>query len=227
MGLDGCGQGCGRAAEVGRVAGLDEAEVALGEGEGRVGGEVAEDGQARGLGYRVPRRPVVSLARDAIEDHGGQPDVAAVGGEAQGHRAGALGRGGGVDEEDDGRRGEDGEVGRRGAKGGAVVEAHDSLDDGQRVARSVARKTGEDGPASHEADVEVARGPPEDGGVELRVDVVGPGLEGADPEAAGAEGAKEAEGEARLARARGGGGDDDASRVGQRSTPSRAWTPAS
>lgn len=70
--------------EVGGLAGLDEAEMALGQDEARLAREGAEHRQAD------PRQPcldetTVARARDLVEDHARDPDPRIIGRAAERH----------------------------------------------------------------------------------------------------------------------------------------------
>ena len=60
--------------EIGGFPGLDEPEVAFGQGEDLRARQAAEDRQPTRL-YSVADEPVVAIAADPVQDHAGDPDA--------------------------------------------------------------------------------------------------------------------------------------------------------
>jgi hypothetical protein len=155
---------------------------------------------------RLAQQLLVAVAADPVEHHARHLHVA-VGGEAVHERGHRAGHGGGVDDQDDGRAEQRGDVRRRPLRRAAtaVEQPHHALDHGDvGAARTVQEQRAQAlGPDQHR--VEVAAGAAGREGVVAGVDVVGADLVGADPQPAGGERRHEPGRDGRLAGAGGRG----------------------
>ena len=185
--------------EVGVLGRLDEAEMALRQGELCVLRHEAERRRREGFANQLR----MARAGDAVDDDSRHLDAAAVPREPFDERRGGRRLPAGVDDEQH-RQAE--ALGERGGGSGAVVAAveqsHHALADHDVGAAGGAAVAGGEGLRTHRPWVEIAAGAPGRRGVEGGVDIVRPRLERADAQALGAQAAQEAEGYRSLAAAR-------------------------
>jgi len=135
--------------------------VTFGGEEPVVAAERAEHGQAR-LVERLPEELFVGIGADLVEDHAGEVQIGIEGPEPVDDRGGRAGHRRRVDDEQNGRPEELGDMGRRrqlAATGGTVEQAHDTLDHRDvRAGGPVAEERGDQVRAAQEG-VEISPGP--------------------------------------------------------------------
>ena len=133
-GFDHAGERIESLVDIGRLAGLDEPEMPLRQGEMLVLDDRAEQRNADAREGRRDQRGV-ARARHAIQDHAGDRNVVAIARATDGDGRRGLGLAGNVQHQHD-RPAEQGrQVGRRAARGltgfgHAIEQAHDALDEG-------------------------------------------------------------------------------------------------
>ena len=199
--------------EVGGLAGLDEAEMALGQDEARLPREGAEHRQPDPRQTRLDEA-AVARARDLVEDHPRDPDPRIVGGAAERYGGGRLRGARDVEHEEHRPAVARGDVGirPRAALAGddAVVQTHRALGDDQiRIARAQAG-AGVEQRVGHGEAVEVQAGGARRRLVEGGVDVVRPAFGTAQGHAAPAQRAHQRERHRGLAGAGAGCCDEEA-----------------
>ena len=157
-------------------AGLNEAEVALGQGQRGLARQRAEDGNIE-HGDGVGDERAVAFAADAVEDHARDVHRRIVRGKASHQGRGRLRLPRDIEHEQDRQAKMRSEVGRRatlpGCCRGAVEQAHDAFDHDDIGA--VRRLRGErvEKFARHRPAIQIDARRTGDGGVERRIDVIG------------------------------------------------------
>ena len=147
----------------------------------------------------------MDLGADPVEDHAGHPNVRVERAKAVDERACRARHRGAVDDQDDGRIEQLGDVRGRGelaAPGGAVEHPHHALDDGDVRTRRAMAEERRDQLGSAEEGVEVAARAARRERVIGRIDVVGPDLEALDRQPRRAQRPDQAARDGRLAGAR-------------------------
>ena len=165
--------------EVRVLAGLHQAEMALGQRQRSIARDRAEHGNVEG-GDRLRHQPHMPLAADAVQHHPADPHVTLVGGEAAHHGRRRLRLPGDVDDQQHRQAEPRGEIGRRPGperrRGDAVEQAHGALDDEKVGMRGVLGHQRIDQRRRHGPAVEIEAWPPGRRGMKARVDIVGPDL---------------------------------------------------
>ena len=192
--------------DIGRLACLHETEMALRQGEMRVLRDRAEQRNADALEGRRDQRGM-PRTRHPVQDHAGDRNIVAVARAARGDGGRRLGLSADVEHQHDRPAEQRRQVRRRAARGlaglgHAVEQAHDALGDGDvgrcRVAgHQIGQRAGR-----HRPGVEVEARPAGGHGMEGRIDIVRPALEGLHGKAAAGERAHQAERHRGLAGAR-------------------------
>ncbi|GMA39846.1 hypothetical protein GCM10025883_18910 [Mobilicoccus caccae] len=194
--------------------GRHQAEVAARDDDVGAPRQDSEDGDP---GHRdaVACLTFVSGRGDVVEDHPADADAGVEGREPVDEGADAAGGRGAVDDEDDRRAGQFGDVGAAReplAAEGAVEQTHDALDDGdvrgRRGHRAVEQQRDDAFDALH-VGVEIAAASTRGGAVIPRIDVVGADLVWAHLEPPRTQRRQQAGGHHRLAAARGRGREQD------------------
>ena len=187
-----------------RLAGLHEAEMALGQRDLVVSGQRAENRDPHRLD-RVDDEPAMALAADAIDDDAGDAEPRVVRSAALDHRRRRLRLARDVEDEQDRHAERGGDVGRGAAapalRRNAVEQPHRGFAErelafGRRLGGKRGEQLGRHGPG-----IEIDALAPRRRGVEGRIDIIGAGLEADDIDAAALERAQEAERDGRLAAA--------------------------
>ena len=213
VGGDEIGDGVEHRAEPRQLGGLDEAEMALRQGQRLAARQRAENLEAGG-GDGIGGEAAVALARHAVEHHAADPHARVQRGAAGGDGGGGLRLAADVEHQQHRQAEPGGEVGGgAGLASGsdhAVEQAHRPFADQQVGAGRRAPRQHADEVRRHRPGVEVEAVAAGGGCVEGGVNVVRPVLAGRNRDAGAGEGAQQAQRHHGLAAARARRGDDQA-----------------
>ena len=175
----GCGEAIEQRHQIGMLARLHQAEMALRQSERGLARQRADNRHAE-CGDRVRDQGAMPFAADAVQDHAGDAHARIVRCEATHQRCSRLRLPRHVDDKDDRQAEMRGEVGggaaAAGRRAGAVEQAHDALDHQHVGAGSGVRSEAVEERRRHRPAVEIEARRAGRGGMKRRIDVIRPGL---------------------------------------------------
>ena len=211
------------------LAGLDKAEVPLGQADGVVARQRAHDRYAE-LRDRIGHQPAMALAPDAVEHDAADADCRIVRTEPPHHRGRGLRLRRYVEHEQHGESKSGGEVSRRAGAaartGHAVEQPHDAFDDQQFAVPGGLGEEPVEERGRHCPGIEIETTDAGGCGMKGRIDVIGAGLGGAHGDPPSFQRGEKPECDRGLARSRARSRDDQAAR-GHRAPSLSAMTRAS